>query len=219
MYQNNYSIVLFLQYSPLSPDLKVIAQTEAEVYIERPNGKHSWLYWLYWIKIHLVTGIETHIPDEKFRNHSLPTKIVKQEGNNFTLRVISLSGQPKTEYEGEFIKIETKAELMPDIEILFEKLSKCVSRIRSVNGDKEITTETRKELIKATNTEIDKLLEILEIGSLVFEKSKLKSLISNLSEVKQLFQEDPPVTVPKKIIKLIGEYKQQLKEISHFQEK
>lgn len=213
MYQNKYSVVLFLQYSPLGLDFKVIAYTEAEIYIKRPKEKRDWIHW---IKTHLVTKIKTAIPKEKFRNHSLPTKIVKREGNNFTLKVISFNGQAKTEYEEESVEIETKAELIPDIELLFENLSKCINRTRSLNRDKNITPEAKEELLNATNNEINKLLEVLEIGSLVFEKDKLKSLIYNLNDVIDLFQEEPAIDIPKKLIKLIGEYKQQLKEINHF---
>lgn len=214
MYQNNCSVVLFLQYSPLSRDLEVIAYTEAEVYVKRPNEKHDWIYC---INTHLVTGIKTKIPKEKFRNHSLPTKMVKREGNNFTLKVISFNGQVKTGHEGESVEIETKAEIIPDIELLFEKLSKCINRIRSVKADKNIIVETRKELLKATDVEINKLLEVLEIGSLVFEKDKLKCLVCNLNDAIDLFREEPTIDIPKRLIKLIGEYEQQLKEINHFE--
>lgn len=213
MIQNNYSIVLFLQYSPYSFDLNVIAYTEAELYIKRPNEKRDWIYW---IKTHLITKMKTDIPKEKFRNHFLPTKLIKRKGNTLTLQVISLNSQTKTEYEGRLIEIETKAELIPDLEKILEKLSKCVNRIRSVKGDEKITPEIREELLKATNIEFCKLLEVLKIGSLVFEEKKLETLISNLNDVKKFFQEEPPVDVPKKLINLIGEYEQQLKEINHF---
>lgn len=215
MDNNNCSIVLFLQYSPLGLNADVIAYTEAEIYVKRLGEKRSWLYW---IKTHLVTAVETRIPKEKFINHSLPTKIVKREINNFILKVISLNEQTKTRYEAKLIKIETKAELIPDIEKILEKLSKCVNRIRSVEGDRNITQEIKEELLNATNVEIDKLLKVLGITSLVFEKDKLKSLISNLNDVIELFQEEPPIDIPKELINLIGEYKQQLKEINHFNE-
>lgn len=213
MYQNNCSIVLFLKYLPYGFDLNVIAHTEAEVYIKRPKERRDWIYW---IKTHLVTSIETEIPPDKFENHSLPTRITKREGNSFTLEVISLSERSRTEFEGKTIKIETKPELMPDIELVLEKFSKCVNRIRSAKGDENITAETRGELLKATDIEICKLLKILKTGSLLFEKNKLESLISNLNDMKELFQEEPPVPIPKKLNDLIGEYNQELKEINHF---
>lgn len=218
MYQDNCSIVLFLQYSPFGLDPEVIAYTESEVYVKRPDEEKSWRYR---IKIHLVTGIKSKIPNSKFRNHSLPTRIVKREGNAFTLQVIPRTGQLEySEYEGQLIKIETKSELIPDFEKLLERLDRSFNKIRSAVKDKNKPQDEKDELLKSTDLEICKLLKIIEIGSMVFDEEKLKCILVNLVDLEKSFRgkDTIPIPVPKKLTDLIGEYKQQLKEINHFNE-
>lgn len=210
---NNCSVVLFLQYSPLGLDVDVIAYTETEIYVKRSGERHSWLYW---IKTHLVTKIETEIPEEKFHNHSIPAKIIGRKGNIFTLQVVSLNEQVETEFAGKLIKIETKAELIPDLESLLRRLLKCLNKIRSITGDKCSAKETREELLYSSNLEMQKLLKVFEIASALLEREKLECIIENLIELKQAFSEKGaiPVSVPVELESLISEFRKQLKDVS-----
>lgn len=209
MYENN-SIVLHLQVWPWGTTSEVIGYTEAEIYVKR-NGKRDWYYC---IKTHLVTRIETDIPMEEIENRSFSTKIVKKEGKDLILKVISLNGD--TEYEGRVIKIETKTGLIPDFEFFFDKFSGCVNKIRSINGDKNLTPEQKEELLSASKTEMNKLIKVLEIASPIIDEKELKVMLSNLDDLKSSFHEEAPVQIPQNLLKINESFEQCLREINHF---
>jgi hypothetical protein len=196
---NNNNDLLICLGPPQGTELDVVGSTSLGIHIKRPNGERQWVYW---IGAHRLSKIQTNIPEEELENRPIYAIILEQNGNMFTLQVISRDHENPDPCEGETITITTKKGLMLGLEDFLERLSKSLNRISSLQADKNTPLERKQELLDATHREISKLVKVLKLANPVISEKEKEVIMKNLEDIKEEF---PNIIFPKILSDLVME--------------